>query len=124
MGGAPRGACSTLAQSGHQHAAGACSDGEKRHALPSLPQFLPVLDELSIQPQVAELDPQPPRTFDSIEEAREAVARWLYVTPETDAMTRLEHVLEDALREENGAFQIEGAQPSRPNIVSWETGRR
>ena len=98
--------------------------GEKRHALPSLPQFLPALDELSIQPQVAELDPQPPRTFDSIEEARGAVARWLYVTPETDAMTRLEHVLEDALREENGAFQIEGAQPSRPNIVSWETGRR
>ena len=98
--------------------------GEKRHALPSLPHFLPVLDELGIQPQVTELDQQPPRTFSSVDEAREAVARWLYVTPETEAMTRLEHVLEDALRQENGAFQIEGAQPSRPNIVSWETGRR
>ena len=97
--------------------------GETRHALPSLPHFLPVLDELGIQPQVTELDPQPPRTFSSIQEAREAVARWLYITPETDAMTRLEHALQEALREENGAWQLEGARPSRPNIVSWETIR-
>ena len=98
--------------------------GEKRHALPSLPHFLPVLDELDIQPQVTELDQQPPRTFSSIEEAREAVARWLYIAPETGAMDRLEQELVDALREVDGAWQIEGAQPSRPNIVSWETGRR
>ena len=67
---------------------------------------------------------QPPRTFNSIDEAREAVARWLYVTPETEAMTRLDQALQDTLREENGAWQIKGAQPSRPNIVSWETARR
>ncbi len=97
--------------------------GEKRHALPSLPHFLPVLEELGIQPEVTELDQQPPRTFDSVEAAREAVARWLFVTPGTDAMDRLDHVLQDALREEDGAWQIEGARPSRPNIVSWETGR-
>ncbi len=97
--------------------------GERRHALPSLPHFLPVLEELGIQPEVTELDTQPPRTFDSAEEAREAVARWLFVTPGTDAMDRLDHVLQDALREVNGAWQIEGAQPSIPNIVSWETGR-
>ena len=65
--------------------------GEKRHALPSLPHFLPVLEELGIQPQVTELDQQPPRTFGSLEEAREAVARWLFITPNTDAMTRLDH---------------------------------
>ena len=98
--------------------------GEQRHALPSLPHLLPVLDELGIQAEITELDQQPPRTFSSIEEAREAVARWLYVTPETEAMTRLEHALQGALREENGAWQIDGAQPSRPNIVSWETVRQ
>ena len=98
--------------------------GERRHALPSLPHFLPVLDELGIQPVVTELDQQPPRTFSSIEEAREAVARWLYITPETEAMTRLDRALEDALHEENGAWQIDGARPSRPNIVSWETVNR
>lgn len=97
--------------------------GEKRHTLPALPQFLPALDELGIQPEVTELDQQPPRVFGSVEEAREAVARWLFVTPGTNAMDRLERVLEDALREENGAWSIEGAQPSRPSIVSWETGR-
>lgn len=82
-----------------------------------------MLEELGIQPKVTELDPQPPRTFDSIEAAQEAVARWLFVTPGTDAMDRLERALEDALREEAGAWQIEGVQPSRPNIVSWETDR-
>ena len=98
--------------------------GEKRHALPSLPHFLPVLEELGIQPEVTELDQQPPRTFGSLEEAREAVARWLFVTPGSDAMTRLDRALPDALREEDGVWQIEGAQPSRPNIVSWETAGR
>ena len=98
--------------------------GETRHALPSLPQFLPVLDELGIQPEVTDLDQQPPRTFACIEEAREAVARWLFVTPGTDAMTRLEYALEDALRQENGAWQIDGSQPLRPWIVSWETNHR
>ena len=97
--------------------------GERRHALPSLPQFLPVLDELGIQPQVTELEQQPPRVFGSVPEAREAVARWLFVTPETDAMTRLERALEGALREQDGLWQIEGAQPLRPCLVSWETAR-
>ena len=97
---------------------------EKRHALPSLPHFLPVLDELGIKPQVTELDQQPPRTFTSVEEARQAVARWLFVTPGTDAMDHLDQALQDALREVDGAWQIEGAQPSRPNIVSWETANR
>ena len=97
--------------------------GEKRHALPSLPHFLPALDELGIQPQVTEMEQQPPRTFGSIEEAREAVARWLFITPGAEAMDLLDRTLEDALREENGAWRIDGAQPSRPHIVSWETGR-
>ena len=95
--------------------------GERRHALPALPQFLPVLEELGIRAEVTELDQQPSRTFSSLEEAREGMARWLFVSPGTDAMTRLDHVLRDALRENNGVWQVEGARPLQPCLVSWET---
>lgn len=98
--------------------------GETRHALPALPQFLPVLDELGIHPQVTELDRQGPRTFASREEAREGVARWLFVNPETDAMARLDRVLEDTLVQEDDVWRIAGAQPLQSCIVSWQTARR
>ena len=96
--------------------------GEKRHALPALPQFLPVLEELGISAEVTELAEQPPRGFDSFEQAREAIARQLYVTPGTEAMDRLERVLKSALHDEDGVWRVEGTQPPRPCIVAWETG--
>ena len=98
--------------------------GEKRHGLPALPEFLPVLEELGIRAEVTELGELPPRGFDSLEEARESIARRLYVAPGTEAMGRLERALDDALREVDGVWQVQGAQPLRPCVVSWETGGR
>ena len=98
--------------------------GEKRHGLPCLPEFLPVLEELGMRPEVTELDEQPPRGFDSLEEAKESIARRLFVTPGTAAMSRLERALESWLREEDSVWQIEGAQPLRPYVVAWETAGR
>ena len=95
--------------------------GEKRHGLPALPEFLPVLEELGFRPEVAELDELPPRGFDSREEALESIASRIYVTPGTEAMARLERTLEGSLREVDGVWQIQGAQPLRPCIVAWET---
>ena len=96
--------------------------GEKRHALPALPQFLPVLEELGIIAEVTELAEQPRREFDSFEQARETIARQLYVSPGTEAMSRLEQELEGSLYEAGGVWRVEGAQPPRPCIVAWETG--
>ena len=98
--------------------------GERRHALPALPQFLPVLEELGIRPEVTELAEQPSRVFDSYEQARETIARQLYVAPGTAAMIRLERALESALQDEGGVWRVEGTQPPRPCIVAWETGGR
>ncbi len=95
--------------------------GEKRHGLPALPEFLPVLDQLGIQPEVAELNPQPPMSFDSVEAARDTIASRLYVQPGTDAMSRLERALQDWLRESDGVWLTDGAQPRQPCLVSWET---
>ena len=81
---------------------------------------LPVLAELGIRPVVTEMEGQPPRGFDSLEEAREMITRRLYVTPGTEAMARLERALDDSLHEENGVWQVRGTQPPRPCVVAWE----
>ena len=94
--------------------------GEPRHPLPSLPEFLDVLAELDIRPDVTELTGEPPRGFDSPEEARETLARRLYVAPGTEAMTRLERALEDSLYAEDGAWRIRGSRPLHPCVVAWE----
>ena len=94
--------------------------GEKRHALPSLPELVPVLEELGIRPEVTELDEQPLPSFKSLQEAEEMIAQRLYITPGTEAMSRLERALERTLHEEDGVWLIEGVQPLRPCIVAWE----
>lgn len=97
--------------------------GEKRHALPCLPEFLPVLEELGIRPEITELDLRPQRGFDSYEEAREMLTRRLYVKPGTVAMDRLERALEESVHEVEGTWQIKGSQPLRPCIVAWEPAK-
>ena len=52
--------------------------------------------------------------------AKENIARRLYVTPGTEAMSKLARVMENSLQEVDGAWYIEGAQPLRPCIVAWE----
>ena len=94
--------------------------GEPRHPLPSLPQFRDVLDELGVTYEVDELPADPARGFDSEAEAREMIARRLYVAPGSEAETRLAKVLDDSLREDgDGVWRIKGSRPLLPRIVSW-----
>ena len=98
--------------------------GEERLRLPSLPEFLPVLEELGIQPVVTELEPRPVQTFESFEDARMSLTQRLYVKPDTAEEERLAQALEDSLEEADGAWRIKGSQPIRPCIVEWEPGRK
>lgn len=98
--------------------------GERRFALPSLPEFLPVLEELGIRAEVTELEARPQHGFDSLEDAREMLTRRLYVKPDTEEMVRLEQVLDDSLEEVDGTWRIKGSQPVRPCIVAWEPSGR
>ena len=94
--------------------------GEPRHPLPSLPHFLPVLDELGIAYQVEELPADPARGFDSEEEAREMIASRLYVASGSEAASKLSAVLDDSLQQEDdGIWRIKGSSPLRTCIVSW-----
>ena len=98
--------------------------GEERLRLPSLPEFLPVLEELGIRAEVTELEPRPVQTFESFEDALESLTQRLYVNPDTPELERLQRSLEGSLEELDGAWQIKGSQPIRPCIVEWETTAR
>ena len=98
--------------------------GEERLRLPSLPEFLPVLEELGIRAEVTELEPRPVQTFESFEDALESLTQRLYVNPDTPEQERLQRSLEGSLEELDGAWQIKGSQPIRPCIVEWETTAR
>ena len=94
--------------------------GEPRHPLPSLPEFLAVLSELGLNPEVTELPHQPARGFDSPESARELLSRRLYLRPHTPPMQRFEslrpHLLE---QHENGHWQLTNAPQLTPCLVAW-----
>ena len=91
--------------------------------MPSLPQFRGVLDELGVRYDVEELPPDPARGFDSEEEAREMIARRLYVSPGAPAAERLQSVLDDSLEcGDGGTWRITGSSPLQACIVSWTPG--
>jgi SAM-dependent methyltransferase len=96
--------------------------GVPRLPLPSLPEFLEVLEELGAAPDVDVVHTERNRGFDSLETAKEQIARRLYVTPDSPEMERLEALLPQVLEETDGGYSIEGAVLLEPRVVSWRSG--
>ena len=93
--------------------------GEERLPLPSLPQFQEVLRELGIDAETEMLPPQPPRGYDSPQQAMDQLSRRLYLQPDSHKRSVLEKILPELLEEVDGAFRIKGAQPLEPALVRW-----
>ena len=96
--------------------------GVPRLPLPSLPEFLEVLDQLGITPDVEVVHTERNRGFDSLETAKEQIARRLYVMPDSPEMERLEALLPEVLEEKDGGYSIKGAVPLEPRVISWRPG--
>ena len=96
--------------------------GVPRLGLPSLPEFLEVLDQLGTEPDVVVVHTERNRGFESLEVATEQIARRLYVMPESPEMERLEALLPRVLEEKDGYFTIKDAIPLEPRVVSWRPG--
>lgn len=93
---------------------------EPRLPLPSLPEFLEVLAELGLNPEVTELPHQPARGFDTPESARDLLSRRLYLRPHTPPMQRFEALFPHLLQQtETGGWQIANAPQLTPCIVAW-----
>ena len=96
--------------------------GVPRLPLPSLPEFLEVLEQLGVEPDVEVVHAERNRGFDSLETAKEQLARRLYVMPESPEMERLEALLPQVLEENDGGFTIKGAIQLEPRVISWRPG--
>lgn len=93
--------------------------GEPRLPLPSLPEFLEVLGQLGVEPEIEVVHTERNRGYESLEIAKEQLARRLYVMPESVEMERLEALLPQVLEEKDGGFGIKGAAPLAPRVISW-----
>lgn len=93
-----------------------------RSPLPSLPEFLRVLTQLGVEPDIHVVHTERNRGFESLEVAKEQLARRLYVTPNSPEMARLEALLPDVLEENNGGFSIKHSVNLEPRVVSWQPG--
>ena len=96
--------------------------GVPRSPLPSLPEFLEVLTQLGVEPDIHVVHTERNRGFESLEAAKDQLARRLYVTPHSAEMERLEALLPDVLEEKDGGFSIKGSVNLEPRVVSWQTG--
>ena len=96
--------------------------GVPRSPLPSLPEFLEVLTQLGVEPDIHVVHTERNRGFESLEAAKDQLARRLYVTPNSAEMERLEALLPDVLEEKDGGFSIKGSVNLEPRVVSWQTG--
>ncbi len=92
---------------------------EKRLSLPGLPLLLEVLQELEIPFEQEALEPNPPRTYSTPEQALEQTARRLYVEAGNPKMREIELALEELLVETDGGYRIKGAPELVPHMVSW-----
>lgn len=96
--------------------------GVPRSPLPSLPEFLEVLTQLGVEPDIHVVHTERNRGFESLEAAKDQLARRLYVTPNSAEMERLEALLPDVLEEKDRGFSIKGSVNLEPRVVSWQTG--
>ena len=94
--------------------------GVPRLSLPSLPEFLEVLNQLGVKPEIEVIHTERNRGFDSMEIAKEQIARRLYVISDTPEMERLEALLPQVLEEKDGSFSIKGAENLELQVVSWQ----
>jgi SAM-dependent methyltransferase len=93
--------------------------GERRRPLPSLPEFQAVLRELGIEAQTEALPPQPPRGFDSLEDALRQLSRRLYLKPDDAKTSQLEQMLPELLEEVDGVLQLRGTGLFDTALVGW-----
>ena len=94
--------------------------GEPRLSLPAMLELKEVLQELEIPAHLETLPPNPPRTFESRQQALEQLVQRLYLEPGSPKMRLLEESLDDLLEEADGAYRLRGAPHLEPTLVWWE----
>ena len=93
--------------------------GEERIDLPALPEFLEVLWEVGIYPDVEMLETGRAQSFESRDSALDTLRQRLYVAPGSEKDRRLEAAADEMLVDTRDGVAVRGAGPRRQALVSW-----
>ena len=94
--------------------------GEERLRLPSLPEFLEVLEELGIEPTVEKLPSVWSGTFETQEQALGFLTGRLYLSPGDEKHRLLESALPGLLEDVEGRLKVRGTRRRTESVVSWK----
>jgi hypothetical protein len=94
--------------------------GEEKQPPPGAAEFMQVLWEMDIYPQLEMFAPVPWRAFQSRERALETLRQRLFVTPDTPQDARLQEAMQVLLVETPNGFVIKDTAPGRLALISWQ----
>jgi hypothetical protein len=93
--------------------------GEDKQGIPGAAEFLPVLWEMGIYPDLEMFTPIPFRAFRDWGRALGTLRQRLFVTPNTDKDARLQQAMREFLIETPDGYEVKGMQPGRLALISW-----
>jgi SAM-dependent methyltransferase len=96
--------------------------GEEMHEFPGAPEFVQVLWEMDIYPDVEMFEPRPFKAFKDWQAALETLRQRMHVMPDTEADIRLQQAMRELLAETPNGYVMKGAKPARLALISWRPG--
>ena len=96
--------------------------GEERVELPGAAEFMQVLWEMGIYPNLEMFAPEPFRALKDWQTALMTLRQRLHVTPDTEADARLQQAMHELLVETPDGFAMQGVGPGGLALISWRPG--
>ena len=93
--------------------------GENRVEVPGAAEFMQVLWEMGIYPNLEMFEPAPYRAFKDWQTALKTLRQRMHTTPESDADARLQQAMHELLVETADGYAMRGVGPGRLALISW-----
>jgi cyclopropane fatty-acyl-phospholipid synthase-like methyltransferase len=93
---------------------------EDKHELPGAGEFIQVLWEMDVWPDVEMFEPRPSRALKDWQTALETLRRRIHVKPNTAEDARLQEAMQELLSETPGGYVMKEAIPERLALISWQ----
>jgi SAM-dependent methyltransferase len=93
--------------------------GEDKHELPGAGEFMQVLWEMDIYPDLEMFEPRPSRAFKDWQTALETLRRRIHVKPDTAEDAGLQRAMRELLIETPDGYGMKGAAPEHLALISW-----
>jgi cyclopropane fatty-acyl-phospholipid synthase-like methyltransferase len=92
----------------------------EKHELPGAGEFMQVLWEMEIYPDLQMFEPRPARVFKDWPGALETLRRRIHVMPGTPADARLQQAMHELLIDTSDGYAIKGSAPEHLALISWQ----